>query len=244
MRQLSEATRKKFQNEMNEIMQDGRTSLREISRIRGKQKSVSVITALESLLQEETQTQAEYYIGSSLRLTKWMKTKPTREVTLFVHKLIDAYAKKVAYQATCKQGCSFCCYQQVLITEDEGLLLSELVKEQPEVLVNGESLLAQREWPANETNGKWTHPKELKRCAFLSNEGLCTVYESRPSACRNHRSVDPVYYCDEETQGHRKIRFINQIEIALILNAYCFAYPTKPLASAVTLPVFPEENPQ
>lgn len=213
-------------DEANVILSDPRSAIREVDRLRSKsKKSVTLIVALKSLLDQEDQDQSEYLLGCSIRLSKWIARLDRREATLFVYHLIDSYAARVANRVTCRKGCSFCCNQQVTITDGEADLINELVGEDPSILISLENLLAQRLWDVVTEEGpgpkNWNDkPWEQRRCAFLSENGLCSIYQFRPSACRNHRSIDPPDLCDERKGLKDGIRFVNQLEIAMFLNAY------------------------
>jgi len=171
-------------------------------------------------------------IAHMLRLSEWFSIQPKREVTLFTHRIIDkavlAFDLINPNIVTCKKSCSFCCYQQILITKSEGDLLSDVIKENP-LVVNMDRLELHRTWKQVDS---WNYPLEMKRCPFLSDQNLCSIYEYRPLVCRTHRSADVPSKCNESL-GIQSIRLVNQFDTALISNAVAIAFDVKPMAHQV-----------
>lgn len=172
-----------------------------------------------------------------VHVTDWMRSKPKREMTLFVNMVIDHFAAVHRTQhpgvETCTKGCAFCCYQQVQVTKPEGEILSDLIKKDPSI-VSKDRLALHKSWPKNDKGSAWTEPDfNLRRCPFLSDENLCNVYQHRPAACRNHRSIDPPSFCDEQAIDNQPVRFINQFEIGVLMNALVNLYDLKPMAHQI-----------
>lgn len=100
-----------------------------------------------------------------------------------VHSLIDSYLKEpgaLLDGIKCLKGCSFCCHFYVGVTTDEADLLRQVA-----ILseVGRDRLSMQLNWGIGDYGGQ---SKENSACVLLSPDGLCTVYEHRPAACRKH----------------------------------------------------------
>jgi len=104
------------------------------------------------------------------------------------YQIIDALAAEVGKVALCKQGCSHCCYQSVLIPLWEARRIAKFSGRKINHIAGfGHD---------NDT------PEQLRdrhcgtSCPFLTN-GNCMVYPVRPFVCRLHLSVDnDVFVCD------------------------------------------------
>lgn len=109
--------------------------------------------------------------------------------------IAEARAKEL--KATCKTGCNHCCHQLATITVVEGLLIAEKLLEKPDwkalLPVLREKALA----ACFDGVNKNTYYEKRIACAFL-REGLCSIYEIRPSPCRYHYVVSDPSRCDPE----------------------------------------------
>lgn len=94
----------------------------------------------------------------------------------------------------CSKGCSHCCREAVEIWPQEAALLVSVVRE------TGMTLdVARLERQSQYTVDTWRQqPIADKACLFLGNDGACTVYESRPNACRKLLVVTDPALCDAE----------------------------------------------
>lgn len=94
----------------------------------------------------------------------------------------------------CGKGCSHCCREAVEIWPQEAVLLAGVVRE------TGMTLdMARLERQSAYTVDTWRQqPMADKACAFLGDDGACTVYESRPNACRKLLVVTDPALCDAE----------------------------------------------
>ena len=107
----------------------------------------------------------------------------------------DAIAARMArdpnaHRIACKPGCSHCCRVEVRITRSEAFYLIHGMQEL-DAKPNAARIAAQ----AGIKN--WTDiPQEFRACAFLGEDGKCTVYDYRPGACRKYFAVDTPDACD------------------------------------------------
>ena len=94
----------------------------------------------------------------------------------------------------CSKGCSHCCHEAVEIWPQEAVLLVATARE------SGMALdMARLERQSRYTVDTWRQqPIADKACTFLGNDGTCTVYESRPNACRKLLVVTDPALCDAE----------------------------------------------
>jgi len=169
------------------------------------------------------------------KIFRWCKSKPKIKLAKFINAHIidyqnDRYDRTMQEpKATCKAGCGFCCYQQVLMTTGESLLIKTFLKDNPDTKVDGERMKLHKSWAQNDRGSAWDHPKiSDKACPFL-HDNLCSIYPVRPFACRNHRSIDDPKLCDLEG-GRNDVRFMNFFPVALFLNAYAATDDLRPIA--------------
>ncbi len=105
----------------------------------------------------------------------------------------------------CRAGCSFCCFLNVVVTPFEALTIVSFIRRtfKPEEIVALQERL--RDYRA--TRGR-VAPSErvhfMKPCPLLSAEGFCTVYDSRPIACRTHHSLN-VHACERSISAPGKL---------------------------------------
>lgn len=94
----------------------------------------------------------------------------------------------------CGRGCNHCCREAVEIWPQEAALLVSAVRE------TGMTLdMARLERQSRYTVDTWhQQPVADKTCVFLGGDGACTVYESRPNACRKLLVVTDPALCDAE----------------------------------------------
>jgi Fe-S-cluster containining protein len=95
----------------------------------------------------------------------------------------------------CTKGCSYCCHQRVELTAPEVLLIARSVRESAE----RRSRVAETARRLGGQDAR-THHLAQVRCALLDENGACSVYASRPLACRRAHSTD-VGICEA---AHRK----------------------------------------
>lgn len=109
--------------------------------------------------------------------------------------------------ASCREGCSFCCYQLTPIHWVEAKNMARAVKELGrDVLVRvKKDCLEQVKLLARgdvDPHGRWR--KLLKACPLLE-DGRCLVYGARPLACRGHAVVSDPALCDLRVVANVKI---------------------------------------
>jgi Fe-S-cluster containining protein len=90
---------------------------------------------------------------------------------------VDAFHQKVTAQYSsafaCGPGCSMCCERHLSVFTFEFQVLAQAIAEWP---------LEQRQALREHLN----RPENDRRCILLDDQGLCTIYASRPIICRSH----------------------------------------------------------
>jgi Fe-S-cluster containining protein len=157
------------------------------------------------------------------RVTRWLRNWDADQALEYTYRYIDAITaahqpKNDDFKITCKPGCYYCCRQLVGVSEPEARRLAVFASRANQQRVAEQAQWSMIEWP--------TKKLAARECPFLGADRLCSVYEHRPLACRNHRSVDPPEKCDE-AQNTGPVRFCNDGRIALLIAAFLYIYPVK-----------------
>ena len=93
-----------------------------------------------------------------------------------IYKFMDLYAEFVATFAVCSKGCSYCCTNDIYISEIEAKYIEE----------NSTSKIKRSLKKPSKGN--------KSPCPFLS-ENKCSIYKIRPFACRTLFTLDDPKYC-------------------------------------------------
>lgn len=101
----------------------------------------------------------------------------------------------------CARGCSHCCHGPVEIAAHEAELLVDVVRASGRQL-DEERLQRQSRYAVD----TWREQAPNDRaCVFLGGDGACTVYESRPGACRKLLVTSNPEFCDAEKNSTHRI---------------------------------------
>lgn len=101
----------------------------------------------------------------------------------------------------CARGCSHCCHGPVEIAAHEAELLVDVVRASGRPL--DEERLQRQSRCAVDT---WREQAPADRaCVFLGGDGACTVYESRPAACRKLLVTSNPAFCDADKEATDRI---------------------------------------
>ena len=145
--------------------------------------------AVLHMVESRTNELREYYkMGSPVEFVKAF------------HEVYDEALAAVKTGISCKQGCHFCCRQNVNIFEDEAATIAEFCQE--------EEIPIPQEYLKEQLKHEWREiaKMEVGWCVFLK-EGKCSIYPVRPIGCRNYHVVSPPELCDTVTfpsdRGHR-----------------------------------------
>jgi Fe-S-cluster containining protein len=109
------------------------------------------------------------------QLTQLARAPAIRQKIYWLRELAATFGDAVAPHAACTSGCAACCYQPVAVTLQEA-----------EVIANETGARMQ-------TPERWNTEAEMqyvgKACSFLQ-DSRCTIYKSRPMACRLMFNMD------------------------------------------------------
>lgn len=131
-----------------------------------------------------------------------------------IHESVDAYhAEHMDPRVTCREGCAHCCETVVFADSAEGLYIvaneAEAVRRAMPRIVEQERILDRTFTPseiaalpyAGETSSPelvdvGARYRDLRmKCAFLDDSDRCSIYASRPLACRTHFSLEEPERC-------------------------------------------------
>ena len=137
---------------------------------------------------------------------------PGRERAREIHARVEREIDSVEpVPTTCKKGCAACCHLEVEITNEEALVLSDLIVKGHHVDFNRLAAQANR----RHQDSAWkTRVSEDNRCVFLGSDNACSVYESRPATCRRHSVVSPVEFCEDPSKDP-EVRHIPKVDILM-----------------------------
>ncbi|MGE4110433.1 MAG: YkgJ family cysteine cluster protein [Burkholderiales bacterium] len=123
------------------------------------------------------------------------------------HAAIDGYLARDLEQnpplenIRCARGCSHCCHGPVEIAAHEAALLIDVVRASGRPL-DRDRLQRQGRYAVD----TWREQAPADRaCVFLGGDGACTVYESRPAACRKLLVTSPPEFCDAGKNSTHRI---------------------------------------
>jgi uncharacterized protein len=107
---------------------------------------------------------------------------------------------------TCKKGCAGCCHTQVSITKDEAELYAQKIVDGHDIdftrlYLQGETWNDSEEW--------YTLPHSLRKCIFLGDDQLCSIYEDRPTVCRTNSVLSDPEDCFTLDGTVKPIRILN-----------------------------------
>lgn len=118
----------------------------------------------------------------------------------------------------CAAGCSACCNTAVMVYEPEARRVAELLAEPAQAEARAHFLARYPAWQAElgkdverirtlHRLGRFDDAERLffrlqarrVMCA-LNRDGLCTVYEARPTICRNTHALDTAAHCQPDAE--------------------------------------------
>lgn len=140
-----------------------------------------------------------------------------QDIAYTFQKLVDEALLEsgIKQQASCKQGCSFCCYQPINVSKEEAHLLkneyTDIIKEHEEILAIQSQCTDVKEWSKL--------PAKYRVCIFLSEEGNCRVYEHRPIVCRKYFVVGSPEQCDTLTYPNGQVAVLGDWQAETIDSA-------------------------
>lgn len=129
-----------------------------------------------------------------------------------LYEIIDEISTMVEPTATCKRGCSHCCYQSVIITSWEAAKIAKFTRRK----------FAMPNLDSAEKKDELIERYAGKPCPFLSNNE-CTIYDVRPSMCRTHFSLaDDNSACDIISRPGDRVPYFD-LESLKTITGFLFA---------------------
>jgi len=136
-----------------------------------------------------------------LKEVQWLATDSPRNTefkAVRMLEIIDSLSAHVSPHSSCQKGCSYCCYQAVVVSTWEVDRIAKYAK--------------------RKTTGFEGHTKTIKHiqdqfclvvCPFLINDA-CTIYPVRPFMCRAHYSYsDDPTDCDIALKPEGRVPYFN-----------------------------------
>jgi Fe-S-cluster containining protein len=133
----------------------------------------------------------------------------------YIHGLVDSAIRAAgAFENSCLPGCAACCHLEVQVTEEEALLLDEILEgglpiDRPRLEAQVALLNAEGGWGAG-------NDVLSRRCVFLGEDRLCRIYASRPMSCRKLFVKTPAEWCGEEGGT---VEVVGLLEVEIVLSA-------------------------
>jgi len=134
------------------------------------------------------------------------------EVQKDIDKKLKMVKKEGKYTLSCRQGCSFCCYLFITITDDEALLLTTYA-ESKGIEIDYDHLEKQSSDTMEEFDSR---PIGVRKCTFLDENGSCKVYDVRPTSCRTLNVVSDPKLCDMENHKGKQVLRVVDAEAEII----------------------------
>lgn len=122
----------------------------------------------------------------------------------------------VAEHVQCKKGCSMCCHTQVSATQDEAVLLAEIIASGHPIDWNR----FHKQKQVGNSHADWYKLQHSERaCIFLDDSGSCSIYEDRPLVCRTNNVISDPAYCDTTLGNTPTIRLVNTFKSDIVTHA-------------------------
>lgn len=128
------------------------------------------------------------------------------------HKKVEQYNQEVfsdpfvKENIQCRKGCSMCCHTQVSATQDEAVLLADIIASGHPIDWN--RFHKQKE--VGNSHADWYKLNHSDRaCIFLDDQGACSIYEHRPLVCRTNNVISDPANCDTTLFNNPTISLIN-----------------------------------
>jgi len=113
----------------------------------------------------------------------------------------------------CKKGCAFCCHINIDMTLAEAEVIVQYCKDN-DIAINEKLLEIQKSLTIQQRNAH-----KDNRCAFLSPDNTCSIYEVRPLACRKYIVASKPKHCDA-SKGTREVAVISELRTEILISAY------------------------
>ncbi|NRF68496.1 YkgJ family cysteine cluster protein [Aquincola sp. S2] len=95
----------------------------------------------------------------------------------------------VGEEPACGKGCSYCCHTRVSAPAQEVFVLADAIGRLPPERAAEVRARVSANAARAEGMDAATHSRTPMPCAFLDEQGACSVYDDRPSNCRRYHSL-------------------------------------------------------
>ncbi|AHI05488.1 hypothetical protein BDW_04900 [Bdellovibrio bacteriovorus W] len=135
-----------------------------------------------------------------------------------VRKIIDlrmsAQRKPASAPLSCKEGCSQCCSLPVDISPSEAAILAGLVRNDSDKI---NRLKTQRN-----SKSTWSNlNSQSRKCIFLNDRNLCSIYSDRPLLCRMMRvTTDPNFCSSLDPMIQKQIVYDREVFADLVFGEF------------------------
>lgn len=154
-----------------------------------------------------------------------------------IFKNLDGVMEKQAelMKTTCKKGCNNCCMLFATATIAEGILIAEVLLQKPDWRAFVQPLREAALRFCFEGVGAHTYLTKKIQCVFLK-EGLCSIYEIRPSVCRYYYSIQDPKLCDPD-DPRRKVATIDATQLMDKVNLFSIMVANKLQTNDIVAPI-------
>lgn len=143
-------------------------------------------------LAREIQRRAPADIHRNL-IKQALKSSTGRQRVTWLRKAADHVNRVALPMTACAAGCSSCCNIGVSVLEPEAQVIGREIGRTPSSPVEGKFVIVD---PEGDVNSAASQAAALgaefngQPCTFLGADGTCTIYASRPLACRVQINLD------------------------------------------------------
>lgn len=113
-----------------------------------------------------------------------------------IYEYLDIYNEYVKTFTKCKQSCGYCCDIPIGMT----LIEAEYIKTYSKKLKIDTQYIHPLKIMENQRTGIY-----FKKCPFLNSQNDCSIYRTRPFACRTYHSLDGPEICKSKNRNNYRL---------------------------------------
>lgn len=171
--------------------------------------------SIEEFIEKNYDAIDKFAVKTVISLRNVETTKGIQGVVEYAQQLLDHINEGSGLNAAikCSKSCSFCCYDEIGMSNLEASYLYSVIKHFDKPL--------NKEHIDRQNNRKFHKLKYAdKRCGLLDENGLCSIYEHRPLICRYHNSAIEPSHCDSKNGvlNNKPLRTIEGFGVIMALN--------------------------
>lgn len=124
---------------------------------------------------------------------------------------------EMASKASCVSGCSSCCHQPIMLSDEEAEHIIAFIKSK-NIEIDLEKLKEQAKW---EKEDYYKNENSKKTgCVFLNDNYKCSIYSHRPAACRSYFVVSHPTFCRlKYRHSHQQFAIAINSKAEMIISA-------------------------